>query len=167
MVHKKEVAYSVLILLMTIILAVGLVYMGLKTLNPSRFLDKTRDETRLQNLASLKTAIDLYIADGQNFDNLMPGKVYISNTSKTNIDGLGWLPLNFNLVSSGAPLSFLPTDPLNNDDGFVYRVGVNTTLKTYEIDCRFESSFYQNKAKLDQGNSSNWYEIGTDLNILN
>ena len=166
MVHKKEVVYSVLILFMTIILAVGLVYTGLKTLNPTRFLDKTRDETRLQNLNSLKTAMDLYIADGQNFDNLTPGKVYISDVGQTGIDGLGWLPLNFNLVSSGAPLSFLPTDPLNNDD-FVYRVGVNTALKTYEIDCRFESSFYQNRARNDHGNSSDWYEIGTDLNILN
>ena len=164
MIHKREATYSILVILLALILVAGLVYIALKTINPTKFLDKTRDATRGEDLQKLQTALDLYIADGKNFNTLNVGEIYISD-NKTENNGQGWLPINFNLVSSGAPIEVLPTDPLNQGQ-YIYQVGINLTQKTYEIDCRFESNQYQSQAKNDGGNNPNLYEIGTDLTIL-
>ena len=162
--HKQEIIYAIAAISLVLILLVGGAFFVLKWVNPSKYLDKSRDGQRLNDLAKLQTGLDLYIADGHNFSNLVPGKAYISS-EKNSVDGRGWLPLNFQAISSGAPFDELPIDPTNNDV-YNYRIGVNVSNKTYEIDCRFENPGFQTKAKNDGGNDPDWYEIGTDLTIL-
>jgi hypothetical protein len=143
----------------------SLVFFGLKIINPSKYLDKTRDGQRADDIMHLQTAVDLYIADGKSFNNLISHKTYESFQANEKTDGSGWLPLNFDSVSSGVPLSSLPTDPLGQK--YYYRFGVDLVNSTYEIDCRFESAEFREKTKEDGGNNPDWLEIGSDLSILN
>ncbi|MEI6039873.1 MAG: hypothetical protein WCP93_00820 [Candidatus Berkelbacteria bacterium] len=163
--HKKEWFFSVINILLVLLVLTSLVFLVVKIVNPNKYLDKTRDAKRLNDLTSLQTAIDLYIADGQNFDQLTSSQTYKSLVRDDSLGGQGWLPLNFKLVSSGVPIDFLPVDPTNQGD-YYYKFGVNLANKTYEIDCRFESPSFIYKAKNDGGNNSDWYELGTDLTIL-
>src|SRR5208282_2786631 len=40
-----------------------------------------------------------------------------SNTSRL-VSGSGWIPVNLNAISSGAPIGSLPVDPTNNQTNF-------------------------------------------------
>lgn len=156
---------SVTNFLVILVVLAGLIYLGLKFINPSKYLNKTRDQQRISDLAKIQTALDLYIADNKNFDKLKFNQIYDSASNQTGLDGSGWLPLNLLSASVPMPISFLPVDPLNKD-GFYYQIGVNPQAKTYEIDCRLESADYSTKAKNDGGNNLDFYEIGSDLSIL-
>lgn len=97
--------------------------------------------------------------------------------STTLTDGLGWLPVNFDTLSSGSPISSLPLDPVNTISNYgslastdlVYRYVCNSTSLTYEIDAQLESEAFtvtDNKKTKDGGNNSNFYEVGTNLKLL-
>jgi hypothetical protein len=135
--------------------------------NPKKILEKSRDSTRLADITSLESAINLYLADNRDFKVLTDGQVYDSTTLSRKIDGTGWIPLNFTNITSGTPLSILPIDPINDKvQGFYYRFGVNPLAKTYELDCAFESADNIAKQSSDGGNNNSRYEAGTDLTIL-
>ncbi len=106
-----------------------------------------------------------------------------SSTMYTLTDGTGWLPVNFDSLTGGSPISNLPLDPVNDivnaspassasdvsNGGLVYRYACNSTSLTYEIDAVLESTAYtsdDNKMSKDGGNNSNYYEVGTNLKIL-
>ncbi|OGI63097.1 hypothetical protein A2818_01640 [Candidatus Nomurabacteria bacterium RIFCSPHIGHO2_01_FULL_40_12] len=96
------------------------------------------------------------------------------------VDGTGWIPVNFDNVSGGSPISNLPVDPLNTiastdsvssitSSSFLYRYVCSITPLTFEIDAVLESDAYtvtDNKRLSDGGNSNSYYEIGTNLKIL-
>lgn len=164
--HKQEMAYSVINIILIIITIGIIIYLGLKFINPTKYLSKTRDNLRLTGIESLQATLDLYIADGKSFSSLVPDHLYVSSSGSTVITGGGWLPLDLASVSSGVPIAVLPTDPINNEF-FYYKVGINVANSTYEIDCRFENFVNNTKRIKDGGNNSDWYEAGTDLNILN
>ncbi len=102
------------------------------------------------------------------------------NTSKT--DGTGWIPINFGWTSGGSPISNLPVDPVNSigdtaaatTSDLVYRYACQSTGGThpsnvYELDATLESQAYtvtDPKQQNDGGDSSNYYETGTDLRLL-
>lgn len=139
-------------------------------INPARILEKSRDSQRFSDMTTLATAINLYLADGQVFpgdeDKTTNDAACIAdiNACKKN-DGSGWVPLNFSLVSSGAPLAALPIDP-TNDATYFYEIGLNQGLKTYEISAAFESDSNTPKQAADGGDDANRYEVGTDLTII-
>jgi len=91
-------------------------------------------------------------------------------------DGTGWLPVNFDAIGGGSPISNLPIDPTNTvtvltavaNTDLVYRYACNSAL-TYEIDAPLESTAYtstDNKMAKDGGNNTSYYEVGTSLKIL-
>ncbi|MBM2820871.1 MAG: pilE [Candidatus Berkelbacteria bacterium] len=139
-------------------------------INPAKILEKSRDSQRFSDMTSLATAVNLYLADNQTLPATSSattqdaGCLADLNACKKN-DGTGWVPLNFSLVSSGAPLAALPLDPTNDATNY-YRFGWNSTSKTYEIDCAFESTDNTAKHAADGGNNANRYEVGTDLTTL-
>lgn len=150
-----------IIAILTIIIVIAI--------NPARILEKSRDSQRFSDPTTLEKAINLYLADGHDFTGLAGPYssfpiVGSENTMEKN-DGTGWIPLNFTLVSSGAPIAALPLDP-TNDATRNYRFGVSVASKTYEIDCVFESTDNTPKHAADGGNNANRYEVGTDLTIL-
>lgn len=155
-----------IILTLIAIFAWGFIYI----IKPGKVLEKSRDAARFDDLQSLSGAINQYLADGHNFDGLVGPYSSIdlgfaNDKARQQIDGQGWIPLNFTLISTGAPFNLLPIDPLNNSN-YNYRLGVSQSNKTYEIDCLFE--YPENTAKYltDNGNNPNAYEVGSDLTIL-
>lgn len=106
-------------------------------------------------------------------------------------NGTGWIPLNFTIVASGAPLEALPLDPSADlsaatdlTTGKYYRFGCynNSGKFEYEIDAGLESATWgpsatgiNNKGANDGGNANattsatggnNRFEVGNNLGIL-
>ena len=95
-------------------------------------------------------------------------------------DGTGWIPVNFDTLTGGSPISNLPVDPTNalvspdtvssiTSASLMYRYACSITPLAFEIDAPLESITYtqtENKLTSDGGNNSNFYEVGTNLKIL-
>lgn len=93
-------------------------------------------------------------------------------------DGTGWIPIPFDNLTGGSPISNLPIDPTNTiaalggvlSTDLVYRYACAVTPLTYEIDATLESAEYtsgsNNKLTTDGGNSTLYYEVGTNLKVL-
>jgi len=60
------------------------------------------------------------------------------------VDGTGWIPINFNKMSGGAPISQLPVDSANQSStGLYYTYTTNGTQ--YEVTALFESQKYKSQ----------------------
>lgn len=91
--------------------------------------------------------------------------------------GTGWIPVNFDSLTGGSPISNIPVDPVNTisslsavaSTDLVYRYACSVTPLAFEIDAQLESTAYtstDNKLTSDGGNSTAYYETGTNLAIL-
>ncbi|MFA5997413.1 MAG: type II secretion system protein [Candidatus Paceibacterota bacterium] len=102
-------------------------------------------------------------------------------------DGTGWIPVNFDSLTGGSPISNLPVDPSNafnvkttnggddavgdiTSDSAFYRYVCSASPLAFEIDAILESDAFttgaDDKRTTDGGNNSNFYEVGTNLRIL-
>lgn len=162
---KEEIVHSISSILFILLILAGLILTLSFCFRPTKLLEKSRDAHRIEDLKDLVNATNLYLADNKNFDALTTGKIYSSNLDGKTIDGNGWLPLNFQEITSGAPMAHLPLDP-TNDLTYNYQFGVDVANKTFEIDCAFEEGTNQKKQLEDDGNNPARYEVGTDLTIL-
>ena len=167
--RSESKGFTLIELLIVIAIIAILAIIIVIAINPARILEKSRDSQRFSDMTSLATAINLYLADNHDFAGLVgPYSTFpvvgSENAMKKN-DGTGWIPLNFTLVSSGAPMAALPLDP-TNDATYNYRFGVSVANKTYELDAVFESADNTPKHSSDGGNNNGRYEVGTDLTIL-
>ncbi len=225
---NKNRGFTLLELLIVIaiiaILSVALVLV----LNPAETLKKARDAQRISDLATLKTAIGLYLTSvspaylggtaDNNFCKPTPGtpwgdgsftyKISYSTPSTVQITdlsldqavagtstlarqvtaanlslttGAGWIPVKFDNITGGSPISNVPLDPTNNivgttstaaivrSDALVYRYACAISPLTFEIDAQLESDAYtvnDDKRASDGGNSALYYEVGTNISIL-
>ncbi len=92
--------------------------------------------------------------------------------------GSGWIPVNFDSLTGGSPISNVPVDPVNTIaavDGvastdLVYRYACLASPLAFEIDAQLESAAYTTSPNdmraNDGGNNANLYETGTNLLIL-
>jgi prepilin-type N-terminal cleavage/methylation domain-containing protein len=179
------IVIAILALLMSIIII---------TLNPSELLKQTRDTKRISNLKSINNALSIFQATKPTTSMGTASIVYISipdsSSTCTNLslptlptgytyqcsttanykktDGTGWIPVNFDSLDIGSPLSSLPIDPTNTTSTnlfFTY-----TTGGSWELNAILESSANKlsgdnDKTSLDGGDSYSTYEIGTDLSL--
>ena len=99
----------------------------------------------------------------------------ISGSSPSLTSGLGWIPINFDGMTGGSPISNLPLDPTNvvsltapsiNYASLVYRYGCAQSPLSYEIDATLESAAYSGLPSTDGGNTALLYETGTNLFVL-
>lgn len=89
------------------------------------------------------------------------------------VNGTGWVPVNFALISSGAPFGLLPTDPVNTTTYFYsYACDNNTAAKTFEVNANMESNKFQSGGSNDVesdnedgGNVGTIYEKGSSLTL--
>lgn len=155
-----------------IVIASAIIFLGIMVVlfRETKVIEKSHNSTRLADLTSISTAVNLYLADNHDFSVLQTGATYESVTSSKSAkrsDGTGWIPLDFAAVTSGTPLAALPVDPINDKaKGYYYRFGVKVAEKTYEVDCAFESADDADKQSSDGGNNPSRFEMGTDLSIL-
>jgi prepilin-type N-terminal cleavage/methylation domain-containing protein len=160
-------------------------------LNPAQILAESRDTQRISDLGTIQSAVGLTLATASNptlvFSNDQPkctiasGVHGFSTTTVCgatpggrNVDGSGWIGLNFALASGGAPLSNLPYDPTNSGSYFYAYTGSRAN-STFEINTRLESVKLRVQMETDGGDDNGtagscttyieancWYEVGTD-----
>jgi len=162
---KEEISHGLINLLLVLLVLGVLMTIAIFILRPTEWLKHSRDAQRVEDMIELAHAVNLYLADHQDFNKLKNNQIYNSLSAKKDLNEDGWLPLNLTSISSGAPFARLPLDP-NNNFSYYYRFGVNQEKKTFELDCVLESGINQNRQLTDNGNNPNRYEVGTDLTIL-
>jgi len=107
--------------------------------------------------------------------------------TNTVVDGTGWIPVNFNNITGGTPLSNLPLDPTNNvtdaaptstEYAYRYACQQGTALTAgavalpspaFELDAVLESTKYAGTDNLDEkdgGDNTAYYEVGTSLRLI-
>jgi len=96
------------------------------------------------------------------------GETSVVSTTARTVNGLGWIPVNLNAISSGAPISVLPVDPVNSGS-LMYMYAATTTF--FKLATKMESTKYQyngpnDVVSTDGGNSSTTYEQGSNLTTL-
>ena len=146
---KKQGGFTLIELLVVIAIITILMVTVVIVINPGQLLAQSRDSNRLSDLQSMKTAIDLFVEDTGGTKSLgSAGTTYLSipdpaatTTAGTNCsslgfpagyfhcaasstyqksDGTGWIPLNFDSISMGSPLSQLPKDSINTTSSEAY-----------------------------------------------
>ncbi len=178
--------FTLIELLVVIAIVAVLAVTVILTLNPAQLLRQARDSNRTQDLATLKSALSLYLADvaspslgssslcyahtSSALGNCTTGTRFAAGTitlaSGLGIDGTGWLPVNFTTISAGAPISALPIDPVNNATYF-YAYRPDATNGTFEVNADMESTKFAQSGSsdvesTDGGNVATLYEVGTD-----
>ena len=141
-------------------------------LNPAELLAQSRDTQRFADFDAVRGAVALYLSvatttsftAGPFSTNGTDG--YSLGVAATRddyrIDGNGWVAIDFTQMSNpSSPITALPRDPLNNAT-YHYAYEANDTAKTFELNANLESNKYTPKEGTDGGNSSSYYEVGSD-----
>lgn len=161
-------------------------------LNPAELLAQARDGTRLSDIDSVNSAINLYIAsvdspdlnsatvalnDGTTTVVTVAGAncpfsfSCVTNTSSLTT-GAGWVRVVLDNTAGGSPLPVLPFDPAN-DTTFYYSYAANDITATFEVNGRLESDRHRDKMDNDGGDKNGcaangytdntcYYEKGTE-----
>ncbi|HVN26351.1 MAG TPA: type II secretion system protein [Candidatus Paceibacterota bacterium] len=215
--RKNRKAFTLIELLVVIAIIAVLSVVVILSLNPAELLRQARDSNRVSDLANLKSALSLYLADVSSpvlysVINLCSASLtsgngatvwvtplaggaavststclawmpkaagaYISASTTASggraVDSTGWIPVNFNNISSGAPIGSLPVDPVNvsgtsaSAPGYFYSYEASGT--TFKFGANIESTKYKNGGGSDvvstDGGVNNYiYEQGTALSL--
>jgi prepilin-type N-terminal cleavage/methylation domain-containing protein len=180
--------FTLIELLVVIAIVAILSVVVILTLNPAELLRQARDSNRISDLATLKSAISLYLADGQTASIGADGRCYAARSTTTvtcggrfggtttstattsrAVSGSGWLPVDFTLITSGAPISNLPVDPLGDNATYYYAYTASSSGGVFELTAKMESTKYGTGTgdveNSDGGNNTDHYEVGTKLDF--
>jgi len=176
-----------LIELLVVIAIIGvLAAVVLLAINPAELLRKSRDSTRLQDLATLRKGMDAAVANNVAWEPATTATCDPDTTcqsgstaaSRSPLGVTGYIPLNVS-----AFLATLPIDPrqgvvTSTTDGtavgrasiaainMTYYFRYSATTEQYELNCYLESSDNFSKAASDGGNATDRFETGTALTLL-
>ena len=85
-----------------------------------------------------------------------------ASSTYRNVDGTGWIPVNFSGMSTKSPLGSLPVDPTNTtSSGYFYTYQMQGTK--YELTTNLESQKYQSIETNDGGSYADLFEKGASL----
>src|SRR6185437_9257519 len=185
----QQFGFTLIELLVVIAIIAVLAVVVVLTLNPAQLLQQSRDANRVSDMATLNSAINLYTID-QTGSSLGTGTTtYISvpdSSSVCNNLGLptssytyhcattanyrlasssGWLPINFQNISSGAPFGSVPVDPVNQTSTNLYYTYA-TQSGQYALSSFMESSKYAGNMKNSGGSDPGEYQIGSGVTTL-
>ena len=170
MINSKNNAFTLIELLIVIGVLAILATVSILVINPAQMIAQSRDARRLTELKGLNSALSLaeinnlslgvgntvYVSlpgpsncSGLGLPDLPVGWFYACSTSANykKVDGSGWIPVNFGLISSGSPFSVLPVDPVNAVAAGNYYTYV--TGGSYELTAVLESDKQSVKAVND------------------
>jgi prepilin-type N-terminal cleavage/methylation domain-containing protein len=193
MISKKRhlESFTLIELLVVIAVVAVLSVVVILTLNPSELIKQARDSNRLADLSTINTALGLFSADVVGGFMGTSSVVYISVPSATstcadlslpglpsgysyncvtsqnlrNIDGTGWIPVNFQRISSNSPVSQLPVDPVNSVSSLKIYAYIPNLNSKYKLSTAIESQKFSSRASEDTGTISSRYEIGEDTQL--
>ncbi len=185
--------FTLIELLVVIAILAVLMSVVVITINPAEMLKKSRDSRRVSDLDALRTALNLYLSEDLTFTLADSAKAYASipqasagtcnpalsycggaektcycttTASYRNVDATGWAPVNFKAITLGSALSALPIDPTNNTT-YYYLFAASSSKIQFELNAKLEAVSNVSLMANDGGSTSTWYEIGSDLTILN
>ncbi len=177
-IKNKTKGFTLLELLIVIAILAVLSVTLVLVLNPAESLRKSRDTQRMSDLATLKTALGLYMTtvsapdlttSAVDNDLCYAGgttkNIYYSQTlTDTSVatsgipvgsisaltDGTGWLPVNFGSITGGSPISNLPLDPSNTfANGTSTAALITNDALVYRYACDKTNLTFELNAKLE------------------
>ncbi len=182
--------------LLELIIVVGILgILGATTLvilNPIELFNQARDANRVSEINDINKAIQLYktlggsdmgtanivyislpdtssICANLNLPSLPVGWSYQCkiNTNFRNINGTGWLPINFSSLNPGSPFASLPVDPINSSAKNLYYAYINGgVVESWNLIALLQSEKYlKGYAINDGGSDPARFEAGTDLTL--
>lgn len=189
--NEAKRGFTLVELLVVIAIIAILMVVVVLVLNPGELLKQSRDSNRLSDISTLKSALTLYLADVATTTPLAPatktcysymqGGVgtttcsWFSTTgwnvsSSKNIDGTGWVPVNFQAISAGVPITRIPIDPISNNTSTFYSYTASGT-QLFKLAAKMESIKFQYQGSgdvcsTDGGISSTTYETGPGVSTL-
>jgi len=163
-------AFTLIEMVVSVAIIAILAIAALITLNPSEYLRQSRDSRRVNDIASLNTAIAFYqsVSGGGSLGaartiylslvdpaatssagtdcsglGFPPGIFHCAGSSYARlIDGTGWLPINFSGLSS-SPIETLPVDPTNKASTGYYAYvtdGTNWKVSAFPESVKFSQA---------------------------
>lgn len=174
MKNKLMKGFTLIELLVVIAILSILATLVVLAINPAEAQRKGRDATRLSDLATMRKAIDLAIAEGGE----LPGTLATPFTGTSDGTRDASLTTNYLGMDLSKYLSVLPIDPRQSATvattlsdgttqiaagGMVYSFKSNGA--TYELNAYLESTANAAVAQNDGGTSATVYEIGTDAGM--
>ncbi len=137
-------------------------------INPLELLKRSRDATRLKDLESLQSAINLAIQDGLSNGNdiLCSGSDFPcsgKSNSQTRVNnGTGWVKVNLG-SQKAVSLATLPVDPVNNSEHHYTYCADNNS---WEINATLESDQQRSRMAADGGNDVDRFEVGSNFFLI-
>ncbi|KKU46502.1 MAG: hypothetical protein UX65_C0003G0046 [Parcubacteria group bacterium GW2011_GWB1_46_8] len=169
--------FTLLELLIVIAILAILASTAVVVLNPAEILRKSRDSSRLQDLDSMRTALNYYIANtstpvlgsqptigcmdqtvapctaGCTYSHLtgvFSGSTVSSASTTRTVGGAGWIPVALSSLTGGSPLSSWPVDPTNSSTSArYYAYQCNYANTTFTLYANMESATYKNGGSSD------------------
>ncbi len=155
--------FTLIELLIVIAILAILATVVLIVINPVQMFAQARDSQRINDMATLNSAVALYLTtvtlpsleggggtcaanfwatNGSAVNTFVTSLVLPAAPSFTAaVDGTGWIPVNLSTISGGSPLSALPRDPINSSTYF-YSYACNNASKWFEFHSKMESCRY-------------------------
>ncbi|MEK7608360.1 MAG: LamG-like jellyroll fold domain-containing protein [Patescibacteria group bacterium] len=160
-------------------------------LNPAELLRQARDSSRISDLAGVSSALNIFNVDRAGSWIGTSSVVYVSipDSSATcanlglvalpsgwsyscssvadlrNVNGTGWIPVDFTAISTGAPISELPIDQTNTTSGDAFYTYVAGGNNVFVLGSVLESGKNLPRALNDGGGDPLSYEAGSSLSL--
>jgi len=166
------------------------------TINPAEILKQSRDAKRLAEIESIDGAVEFALSQNLSLNIGSSTTIYLSlpdsdqgcgnypslpvlespwvyrcssEANYRNIDGTGWLPVNFASLST-SPFTALPVDSKNDDELGLY-YSYTPQGSSWELNVEMESDKFSfngsgDVESEDGGNTIIVYEAGTNLNLM-
>ena len=162
---NKQKGFTLIETLVVVAIIAILAGAVLIAINPAETMRKSRDSTRLSDMDTLRSAINMALAEEEIRLIESSGN---SGAGTQAADGTGYIKYA-KVGTSGLAkyIPALPKDPINETvDGVNYVYSFSSTANDYEINAILESDSNTEKMLNDGGNDKTVFEVGTNLTLI-